>query len=106
MSKIMNDQSDGFEEKKIAKRNKSNFLYSFWLLSREKNDAINTVYAFCRETDDIVDDENDSWEQKYSRIIEWRNEFEKALINGDSKYTLLNSVNKIIRKFSIPVEPF
>lgn len=106
MSKITDDFSEEFEGKKIAKRSKSNFLYSFLLLSREKNDAINTVYAFCRETDDIVDDENESWEQKYSRIIDWRNEFEKALINGDSKFTLLNSVNKIIKKFSIPIEPF
>ena len=94
------------EEKEITKQSKSNFLYSFSLLPKEKNEAINTVYAFCRKTDDIVDDENESVEKKYSRIIEWRDEFEKALISGDSKYSLLNNVNIIIKKFSIPVEPF
>ncbi len=94
------------EEKEITKQSKSNFLYSFSLLSKEKNDAINTVYAFCRKTDDIVDDENESIEKKYSRILEWRSELEKALISGDSKYSLLNNVNIIIKKFSIPVEPF
>ncbi len=94
------------EEKEITKQSKSNFLYSFSLLPKEKNEAINTVYAFCRKTDDIVDDENESVEKKYSRIIEWRDEFEKALISGDSKYSLLNNVNNIIKKFSIPVEPF
>ena len=94
------------EEKEITKQSKSNFLYSFSLLPKEKNEAINTVYAFCRKTDDIVDDENESVEKKYSRIIEWRDEFEKALISGDSKYSLLNNVNVIIKKFSIPVEPF
>ncbi|HMS34433.1 MAG TPA: phytoene/squalene synthase family protein [Ignavibacteria bacterium] len=94
------------KEKEITKQSKSNFLYSFSLLSKEKNDAINTVYAFCRKTDDIVDDENESIEKKYSRIIEWRSELEKALISGDSKYSLLNNVNIIIKKFNIPVEPF
>lgn len=94
------------EEKEITKQSKSNFLYSFSLLPKEKNEAINTVYAFCRKTDDIVDDENESIEKKYSRIIEWRDEFEKALISGDSKYSLLNNVNLIIKKFSIPAEPF
>jgi len=94
------------EEKEITKQSKSNFLYSFSLLPKEKNEAINTVYAFCRKTDDIVDNENESLEKKYSRINEWRNEFEKALISGDSKYSLLNNVNLIIKKFSIPVEPF
>lgn len=98
--------SSGNEEKEITKQSKSNFLYSFSLLPKEKNEAINTVYAFCRKTDDIVDDENESLEKKYSRINEWRNEFEKALISGDSKYSLLNNVNLIIKKFSIPVEPF
>ena len=98
--------SSGNEEKEITKQSKSNFLYSFSLLPKEKNEAINTVYAFCRKTDDIVDNENESLEKKYSRINEWRNEFEKALIGGDSKYSLLNNVNLIIKKFSIPVEPF
>ena len=98
--------SSGNEEKEITKQSKSNFLYSFSLLPKEKNEAINTVYAFCRKTDDIVDNENESLEKKYSRINEWRNEFEKALISGDSKYSLLNNVNLIIKKFSIPVEPF
>ncbi|MEO8664718.1 MAG: phytoene/squalene synthase family protein [Ignavibacteria bacterium] len=106
MSRVIDEYPEGSEEKEITKQSKSNFLYSFSLLSKEKNDAINTVYAFCRRTDDIVDDKNESDEKKYSRIIEWRNEFEKALMNGDSKYSLLNSLNKIIYKFSIPVEPF
>lgn len=94
------------EEKEITKQSKSNFLYSFLLLPKEKNDAINTVYAFCRKTDDIVDNDNESLEKKYSLIKEWRNEFEKALISGDSKFSLLNNVNAIIKKFNIPAEPF
>lgn len=106
MSSSTERYSSGNEEKEITKQSKSNFLYSFSLLPKEKNEAINTVYAFCRKTDDIVDNENESLEKKYSRINEWRNEFEKALISGDSKYSLLNNVNLIIKKFSIPVEPF
>lgn len=106
MTKIAKEFSSESEEKEITRQSKSNFLYSFSLLSKEKNDAINTVYAFCRRTDDIVDDENESIESKHSMITEWRNELEKALKNGDSKYSLLNSLNKIIKKFNIPAEPF
>lgn len=106
MGKVIEEILPDNEQKEIAKRSKSNFLYSFSLLPKEKNDAINTVYAFCRKTDDIVDDENESAEKKYSRIIEWKNEFEKALVNGDSKFSLLNKVNIVIKKFNMPVEPF
>jgi phytoene synthase len=89
----------------ITQKSKTNFLYSFSLLPKDKYEAINTVYAFCRHTDDIVDNESDSTELKFKKIREWRDEFEKSL-NGKSTYSLLNQVNKIIKKFNIPVEPF
>jgi len=104
-SDILND-TNHTNEKEIVKSSKSNFFYSFSLLSKEKNDAINTVYAFCRNTDDIVDNENENYEKKYSRITEWKIELEKSLRNGDSKYSLLNKLNTVIKKFNIPVEPF
>jgi phytoene synthase len=94
--------SEHFE---ITAKSKTNFLYSFSLLPREKNEAINTVYAFCRQTDDIADNEEDTKEIKYKKIHLWRDELEKAL-QGNSNYPLLNQLNKIIRKFKIPVEPF
>lgn len=93
------------EHKDITSNSKTNFLYSFSLLSKEKNDAINTVYAFCRRTDDIVDDESFNDDVKFKRLREWRDEFEISL-TGISKYSLLNKLNTVIKKFSIPVEPF
>jgi phytoene synthase len=90
---------------KITSGSNTNFLYSFSLLPKDKNEAINTVYAFCRYTDDIVDNESDPDHVKFKKIRMWRNEFEKAL-EGNSSYPLLNQLNKIIKKFNIPVEPF
>jgi len=93
------------EHIEITQSSKTNFLYSFSLLPKDKYEAINTVYAFCRQTDDIVDNEMDSTELKFKKIREWKNEFEHAL-KGSSNYALLNQVTKIIRNFNIPVEPF
>ncbi len=93
------------EHFEITAKSKTNFLYSFKLLPKEKNEAINTVYAFCRQTDDIADNESDSDEVKFRKIHLWRGELEKAL-QGNSNYPLLNQLKKIISKFSIPVEPF
>ncbi|HMQ80774.1 MAG TPA: squalene/phytoene synthase family protein [Ignavibacteria bacterium] len=93
------------EHIEITQSSKTNFLYSFSLLPKDKFEAINTVYAFCRQTDDIVDNEMDTTELKFKKIREWKNEFEKAL-KGSSSYALLNQVTKIIRNFNIPVEPF
>jgi 15-cis-phytoene synthase len=89
----------------IAKGSKSSFYYAFSLLPGPKRDAMNAVYAFCRKTDDIVDEGNDSDDIKYERLRKWRIEFENAL-KGSSNYQLLNKVGAIIKQFNLPVEPF
>lgn len=93
------------QAKKIAKESKSSFYHAFNLLPKEKSLAMNTVYAFCRKTDDIVDENSDSDEIKLINLINWKNDFEKAL-NGSSDNPLLEEVAAAIRKFSIPVDPF
>lgn len=75
------------EHIEITQSSKTKFLYSFSLLPKDKFEAINTVYAFCRQTDDIVDNEMDTTELKLRKIREWKNEFEKAL-KGSSNYSI------------------
>jgi 15-cis-phytoene synthase len=92
-------------DKDFTKKSKTNFLYSFSLLPKEKNKAINTIYTFCRKTDDIVDDENFSIEERSEKLNKWREEFIRSL-NQESNDELLNRVSMVIKKFNIPVEPF
>ncbi len=89
----------------ISKKSKSSFYYAFNLLPTEKRDAMNTVYAFCRKTDDIVDEGNEPDELKYEKLHKWRIELEKAFY-GNSEYQLLNKLGKTISQFNIPFEPF
>lgn len=96
----MSDQS-----KQIAKESKSSFYYAFSLLAQPKRDAMNTVYAFCRKTDDIVDEGDEPEELKYEKLRKWRIELEKALY-GASDYHLFNKLAAIIKQFNIPYEPF
>jgi phytoene synthase len=96
----MNDSA-----KEIAKKSKSSFYYAFNLLPTEKRDAMNTVYAFCRHTDDIVDESGHSVDIKYENLRKWRIELEKAL-RGESDFPLLNKLAGIIKQFNIPLDPF
>ena len=93
------------QAKQISKGSNSSFYYAFNLLSTEKRDAMNTVYAFCRRTDDIVDEGNDSHDVRYENLHKWRVELEKALY-GTSNFSLLNKLSSTIKKFNIPVQPF
>ena len=83
------------EEKKIAKESKSSFYYAFNLLPQEKREAMNTVYAFCRKTDDIVDEGNDSLEVKYANLRKWRLELGKG-VYGQTDFVMFNKLLKII----------
>lgn len=91
--------------KEISKKSGSSFYYAFNLLPEDKRDAMNTVYAFCRKTDDIVDENSDSTDLKYEKLRRWRIEFEKSF-SGHSEFALLNKLGTTISKFNIPLDPF
>lgn len=91
--------------KEISKQSGSSFYYAFNLLPVEQRDAMNTVYAFCRRTDDIVDNTDENNQVKYEQLRKWRYELEKGL-KGSSEYPLLNKLSIIINKFDIPLDPF
>jgi phytoene synthase len=88
----------------ITKSSNTSFYYSFSLLPRQKREAIHAVYAFCRYTDDIVDEGTDD-HRKFVQLRKWRIELGRA-VRGESVYPLLNQLNSVARKFNIPVDHF
>lgn len=88
----------------LSQNKLSNFYFSFLLLPQPKREAIETIYAFCRYTDDIVDEEADP-KEKHRRLRQWTGELQNALY-GRSRFTILNKLETIIRRFDIPVDHF
>lgn len=88
----------------FAQNRKSNFYYSFLTLSPPQRDALETIYAFCRLTDDIVDENGDE-KEKHVQLLQWTDELKRSLY-GVSHYSLLNKLAAIIHMFKIPVEHF
>ena len=88
----------------ITKSSNTSFYYSFAVLPKQKRDAISAVYAFCRYTDDIVDEGTDEG-AKSILLRKWRMELGHAL-RGNSTYPLLNQLSSTARKFNIPVDHF
>ncbi len=89
----------GFEQNRL-----SNFYFSFLMLPSPKREAIETIYAFCRHTDDIVDEGSDVAEKR-KRLRQWKGEMVKGFA-GESRYSMLNRLAEIIRIFHIPEEHF
>jgi len=88
----------------ITRSSDTSFYYSFSLLPKQKREAIHTVYAFCRFTDDIVDEERPD-RNKGVLLRRWRMELGRAL-RGTSTFPLLNQLSATATRFNIPVEHF
>lgn len=88
----------------ITKTSNTSFYYSFAVLPKHKREAISAVYAFCRYTDDIVDEGTDH-RRKVVLLRKWRMELGQAL-RGSSTFPLLNQLSSTARKFNIPVDHF
>ncbi len=88
----------------VVKESGSSFRFSFSFLPKSQREAIKAVYAFCRETDDIVDNPGDL-PTKVERLQKWRTELGKAL-EGVSEYQVLNQLSAIAKRFKIPVVHF
>jgi phytoene synthase len=88
----------------ITRNSNTSFYYSFSLLPKHKREAIHAVYAFCRYTDDIVDEGSDET-KKTVLLRKWRMELGRTL-NGESSFPILNQLASTARRFNIPVDHF
>ncbi|MFZ0389127.1 MAG: presqualene diphosphate synthase HpnD [Calditrichia bacterium] len=91
------------KSKKITRNSKSNFYYAFSVLPREKREAIYTLYAFCRQTDDIADSDQPH-SKKQLQLDIWEEELLRQFSGQHSHQ--FQKVWKIADRFRIPIEYF
>jgi len=95
----MNTQTD----QQITMESKSSFLYSFFLLPKDKRQAIYTLYAFCRQTDDIADT-NEPTEKRWNQLNSWEKDLKHCFTSRAGNY--FDSVRLVSERFKIPFEYF
>ncbi|KAF0247783.1 MAG: phytoene synthase [bacterium] len=88
----------------ITRQSKTNFYYSFLFLPKLKRQAIETVYAFCRLVDDIVD-EDIKVDNAQTELELWRIEI-KQCFTGNPTTSLGKSLKEVITHFPIKQEYF
>jgi 15-cis-phytoene synthase len=70
---------------RIARAAHSNFYYSFFLLPKEKRDALTALYAFMRRIDD-VSDEGADLAAKQCGLAKWRSALDEAVTGRDQHF--------------------
>jgi phytoene synthase len=80
----------------------SSFAYSFSFLPGDQRAALRTIYAFCRATDDLVDNNADA-ATKAGDLRRWRADVEAALRGAPPPGApVLGELADVVRRFQIP----
>ena len=90
----------------IARKSASNLALAFVLLPRPKRDAMTALYAFCREVDDVADNEAVPVETRRGRLDEWRADVERACENQSPQFPVNRELQPVIRQFNLRFELF
>src|SRR5450755_4061249 len=90
----------------ITKKSASNLALAFILLPREKRDAMSALYAFCREVDDVADDETVPTEKRRAQLTDWRADVQRACENRSPQFAVNRELQPVIRQFHLPFALF
>lgn len=88
----------------LTKQSGSNFYYSFFFLPQARREAMYTVYAFCREVDNAVDEAPAGTDPKQA-IARWREEL-AAAYRGTPTHPVTISLAQQAKALAIPKEYF
>jgi len=94
---------DQYCQDKAAKSG-SSFYYSFLFLPPPQRQAITSLYAFCREVDDVVDECNDP-SLAATKLEWWRNEIGN-LFNDNPTHPVTQALQTAIGEYDLPQEHF
>ena len=90
----------------ITQKSDSNLALAFILLPREKRDAMSALYAFCREVDDVVDEDTVPAEERRSRLAAWRADVRCACGNDLPRFAVNRELQPFIHRFNLRLELF
>jgi phytoene synthase len=90
----------------ITRKSASNLALAFLLLPRAKRDAMCALYAFCREVDDVTDQETAPVEQRREQLAAWRADIRRACAGEAPQFVVNRELQPVIREYRLPFPLF
>ncbi|HVY69649.1 MAG TPA: squalene/phytoene synthase family protein, partial [Verrucomicrobiae bacterium] len=90
----------------ITQRSASNLALAFVLLPKEKRQAMSALYAFCREVDDVADEDTVPVAERQRRLAEWREDVRRACEGGSPRMVVNRELQAAIRQYRLPFAHF
>ena len=90
----------------ITRKSASNLALAFVLLPKAKRDGMSALYAFCREVDDVADDESAPVEYRRAQLAAWRADVRRACEGGAPELAVNRELQPVIRQYRLPFALF
>lgn len=94
------------QSRAITRKSASNLALAFVLLPKAKRDGMSALYAFCREVDDVADDENQPIELRREQLAAWRQDVRRACDGAQSEIPVNIELQPVINHYRLPFEYF
>ncbi len=94
------------QSRTITRKSASNLALAFVLLPKAKRDGMSALYAFCREVDDLADNESVPVEQRRRQLAAWRADVRRACDGQSPLFAVNRELQLIIRQFHLPFDHF
>jgi len=90
------------QSRAITRKSASNLALAFILLPRAKRDAMSALYAFCREVDDVADEDSAPVEKRRDGLAAWREDIRRACERGSPEFTVNRELQPVIQRHQLP----
>ncbi len=90
----------------ITRKSASNLALAFVLLPREKRQEMAALYAFCREIDDVADDETVPVETRREKLQAWREDITLACQGLRPQFPVNRELQPVIKKRGLSIHLF
>jgi 15-cis-phytoene synthase len=91
---------------RITRNSASNLALAFVLLPPEKRASMAVLYAFCREVDDIADDDQQPVEQRRHALADWRTDIQAACGAQPVRFPVSRELQPVIARYHLPFALF
>jgi 15-cis-phytoene synthase len=94
------------ESRTITRKSASNLALAFVLLPKAKRDGMCALYAFCREVDDVADEESLPVPQRREQLAAWRTDIRRACSTETPQFPVNRELQPIIHQYHLAFELF
>ena len=90
--------------KSVTKKSASNLALAFVLLPKRKKEAMCALYAFCREVDDVADNEDQPADERRTELETWREDLLRAYRGEEPQLPIIKEFKPVIEEFDLQSE--